>query len=590
MASYEKSKKKVVLKNDNMNEITSIKSFESTLSDWGKALGYYRFYPDKFIDMITPPDSKFRLYPFQRLYLRVMARYRISYIVATRGTSKSFLNVLMDYLKCIFYPNIKLSILAPQKAQASAITQANIEDIWHFLPVLRNEVKEFTFQKDYTRIKFYNGSQLDIIAVADGSRGLRRNGLSFEEIVDMEKHRDSIGSVILPLMANDRKGADQKVSPYEIHKQIKYITTASNRQSYGWETLRACMIDMAKMKDNTGDKDHDKSAFAIGNDYELPVLFDQLSYSYIKALEADPAMTRLAFEREYLSIWTGSSENSLVQIADLQACRKIKKPEFDRPEKVQDGTKYIIAVDVARSEKNESATTAIGILKIVPKANGGGKYHKYLVNLETYSKNMHFENQSDYIKSLVEKYSASMIVIDANGLGSGLVDFLIKPSRNGKYPPYSVVNDSDYDKNKTIDSIPIIFNVKSSTKETKASNIYNHFMVAIANHELNLLISEKDVTNNKKDNEELGYQLPPHIETTRFVEEVMNLTYSAEGNGTKIKQISNKVVKDRFSAVSYGLYYVYLEEQKNKNKRTAVTDMSAYGAIKSAKYKASAFS
>src|SRR5690554_6664400 len=104
---------------------TNIRNIEDMLPDFAEMLAYFQAYPDKFIDYILPEDSKFELYPFQRIYLRILARYKKVYITATRGTSKSFLNILSKYLKCIFFPSIKLSLVAPQKDQASAIAQQN---------------------------------------------------------------------------------------------------------------------------------------------------------------------------------------------------------------------------------------------------------------------------------------------------------------------------------------------------------------------------------------------------------------------------------------------------------------------------------
>ena len=76
------------------------------------------------------------------------------------------------YLKCIFFPNIKLSLVAPQKDQASQIAQQNIEAIWNFIPLLQKEVKKHQFAKDFTRLTFHNNSVLDIVVASQGSRGL----------------------------------------------------------------------------------------------------------------------------------------------------------------------------------------------------------------------------------------------------------------------------------------------------------------------------------------------------------------------------------------------------------------------------------
>ena len=554
---------------ENIKGTNNIRNLTDMLPDFAEMLSYFQAYPDKFIDYILPEDSTFSLYPFQRIFLRVMARYKKVYITATRGTSKSFINILSMYLKCIFYPNIKLSLVAPQKDQASQIAQQNIEAIWQFIPILEREVKHKQFAKDFTRLKFYNGSVLDIVVASQGSRGLRRHGLSFEEICQMEKHREVIGEVLLPLLANNRKGADGKVSKHEIHKQLMYVTTASSRQSYAWEQLYSVMMDMAR----------NKSAFVIGNDFTLPVMFEQLDPDYIEEVRSDPSMSPLQFAREYMSVWTGSSENSLVQLKDLEKCRVLTNAEFGA---VKGDHKYFISVDVARSERKNTATTAIAIFKLIPRGNG--TFIKHLVNVHTYKGNMHFEDQALYIKELVEKFKATMVVIDGNGLGRGLIDYLVKED---KYPSYSVVNDDSYDKYKMPNSLPLIFNVMSNTKQTNASDMHNNFMTVISNHDLKLLVSDSTIKekSKEKDYEKLSEQLVPHIETGLFVDEVMNLIYVAEGNRTKVKRVSRQMEKDRYSAVSYGLWYVYLEEKKNQQKKRETVDATGFIAIKKAKYK-----
>ena len=326
-----------------------------------------------------------------------------------------------------------------------------------------------------------------------------------------------------------------------------------------------------------------KSAFVIGNDFSLPVMFEQLDPDYIDEVKNDPSMSPLQFAREYMSVWTGSSENSLVQLKDLEACRVLTQAEASAVRGQHD---YIIAVDVARSERKQSATTAIAVFKIVDRGNG--KYWKQLVHLETYTKDMHFESQSIYIKEMVEKYKAKMVVIDGNGLGRGLLDYLVKED---KYPSYSVVNDDGtYEKYKLPNSLPLVFNVMSNTKETKASNIHNNFMAVIGNHDLKLLVSdsvmkEKKRFKNSDDYEKQAKELAPHVETGLFVDEVMNLIYEARGNNTTIKQVSRSMDKDRYSAVSYGLYYIYLEEQKNQQRKREVFDATGFMAIKKPKFR-----
>src|SRR5690606_38230265 len=143
---------------------------------------------------------------------------------------------------------------------------------------------------------------------------------------------------------------------------------------------------------------------------------------YIEGGRNDPSMSPLQFAREYMSVWTGSSENALVQLKDLEKCRVLPQAEFSAVGKGDH--RYIISVDVARADKQKSATTALAIFTLIPRGNRN--FFKELINVQTYKGNMHFEDQSIYIKELVEKFDASMVVIDGNGLGRGLVDYLVK--------------------------------------------------------------------------------------------------------------------------------------------------------------------
>lgn len=547
------------------------KSVTQLLEIFADMLAYFQVYPDRFIDYILSPDSTFKLYPYQRIYLRLMARYRKVYITAARGTSKSFLAILSIYLKCIFFPRITISVAAPQKDQAKKIVEQSLNSIWNFIPILKNEIVDIWERDDAIKILFKNGSMIDIIPISQGTRGLRRHQLVFEEICEMDKHRDTIGEVMLPLMADNRRGADGQVSQYEIHKQIFYITTASSKQSFAYEQLYEVMVEMAK----------GNSAFVIGNDYTLPAYFNQLDPNYINETKNSPSMTPLKFAKEYLSVWVGTAENNLVQLQDLEKCRVLMHPEF---EAVRGNHQYIIAVDVSRSERETAASTILAVFKITPR--GDGTYSKALVNIEKYKGPKIYDEQALFIKEKVERYKASMVVIDANGPGKGLVDCLIREDR---YPPYSVVNDPTYDRYKMPHSLPLIYAISTNTRDNKDSEVNENFITVISKHDLKLLVHESVVhektrAKEKENLQKFSQRLLPHVETSLFIEEVMNLAREAKGNKMEIRRISKKMGKDRYSAVAYGLYYIYKLEMDNLAKKKQSNRVARnYMAIKKPK-------
>lgn len=142
---------------------------ERNKTDIEKTLQFYTAYPDRFIDEATPESDGFQLFFYQRIVLRAFMRYKNVYIVAPRAFSKSFLTILALMLQCIFIPNHKAFICAPQINQACKIATEKITEIYQHWPLIRREViggdiEEMpgNFSKDNIRIKFRNGSVLDV--------------------------------------------------------------------------------------------------------------------------------------------------------------------------------------------------------------------------------------------------------------------------------------------------------------------------------------------------------------------------------------------------------------------------------------------
>lgn len=569
---------------DKPNGNATKRSFESMKEDWREACEYWKQYPDKFLDYIKPKDSKIDLYPYQRIWLRILFRYRKVYITATRGTAKSFTEILAMYLRCIMFPSVYLFICAPGKEQASKIAKENIEQIWNFFPLLKNEVKVVTFQKDYTRLEFHNGSKFDVVQVEQSARGGRRHGGAVEEIVDENLKKDTLNEVVLPLMANNRiascghRGQEWRIDPNEMHKSQYFITTAGTRQSFAFEKLKEVLEEMG---------DEKKSAFVIGSSYELPAMHGQLDINYINELKDSPTYNPLSFSREYESIWTGSSDNSFVALEDLKKCRTLEKVETKANEKdmKEKNAEYVLSYDVSRAEGRANALCALSVIKIIPR--GDGTYQKFLVNMYSFE-GTRFMEQSLYLKKMVNNWKASILIVDANGVGAGLVDHLtLEIDEN---PAYEVINDERYDKFKTENSIPMIYSIKSQTKGHKDSDIDNVFSNMINNNKVKMLVGEshartlphiqKLAKDLEKNGEAISKELLPYTIIDLLQDEIMNLEHKQKGNDSKVVQISQKITKDKWSSFKYGLYWIYLQERKNAIKKREKADSWKFMAVR----------
>lgn len=541
-----------------VNELLK-RGFEVNREKWRELCSYFRYYPDKFLDFISPPNPKISLYFYQRIYLRIMMRYRKVFITATRGTSKSYLQNLSFILRCIFYPRTKLFVTCVGKEQAAKISQDCIDDIFEHFPLLKNEVKTFIRSKDYTKLVFYNGSRYDVVQMRDSTRGGRRNGGAIEEICDKKFDGDMLNSVVIPLMANDRIAMCGKVDPNEKHKSELYITTASNQQHFAYQ----------KMLEVYNDQLEGKSAFCLGNSYELPCLFGQLDIDFVEDLKESPTYSITDFMREYESVYTGSNSDNLVSEDKLNKSRIVKCAEWEHCG--DENVDYVLAYDVAREEGNENALSALIVIKLTPKSDGS--YIKEVVNIFS-MEGTHETIQAKFLKKKVNEFKPKILVIDANGLGVGVVDQLVLRLDDGN-PPYSVVNNNKYDTYKQPDSIPIVFALKAQEKETKNTDMINRFMTIMNKMDVGLLTNfntglkeiEKKEKRKIKESEELVNLQIPYIYTDNLVEQIMNLRYKQNGNDTKVERISNRIQKDMYSALLYGLFWVYLDERKNMERR-----------------------
>lgn len=538
----------------NTNE-KQIKSFQELKPKWRELCSYFRHYPDHFIDFIKPPDCKIDLYFYQRIYLRIMMRYQKVYITATRGTSKSFLENLAFVLKCVMFPSTKLFICAPRKEQAAKISQERLNEIFEFYPLLRAEVRTYTESKDYTRLVFFNGSRYDVVQMTDASRGGRRHGGAVEEISDKRFDGDLLNSVVIPLCANDRIAMCGGVDSNELHKTQLYVTTAGMRQQFAYEKMKEVYMDMLV----------GKSAFNIGNGWELPCMHGQLDEDYVLELKESPTYALTDWLREYDSTWTGTSTDSLVAGDKLQKCRVVGVAEWEHCG--DENAEYVLSYDVSRSEGRENALCALVVIKITPR--GDGTYVKEVVNVFS-REGEHSLLQAKFLKEKVREFKARILVVDTNGAGLLLADQLVMDLNDGN-PPYSVVNDPRFDKYKLESSIPMVYSLKATQVETRQTDMVNNFMQIFNKLDIGLLkvpqegikSLERKWKRKIKDLDELSSCEIPYLLTNNMCEEILNLKYKQSGNDTKVDQVSKRIPKDKFSALMYGLWWIYMQERDN---------------------------
>ena len=115
-----------------------------------------------------------------------------------------------------------------------------------------------------------------------------------------------------------RRLPDNTVNENEPNQQVIAMTSAGVKTSFSYDrlidTFENSIIDP-------------KNYFCFGCDYRVPVLHGLLDRTFINKLKTSPSYNEESFAREYMSIWSGSSEEAWFSYDKLQKYRKIKNPE-----------------------------------------------------------------------------------------------------------------------------------------------------------------------------------------------------------------------------------------------------------------------
>lgn len=525
-----------------------------------KYVALFTAYPDLFMDLITPKDSGFKLYFFQRIYLRACMRFSYVYITAGRGTSKTFLAVLALYLRCIFQPGTKQFICAPGKGQGMSIAAEKIEEIWRTFPLLRKEIIRENMSSANVHLWFRNGSEFTIVAALDSARGGRRNGGLIDETRDHDA--EMLNQVVLPLMTLDRRtkaGVINQAEPQ--HAQI-YSTSAGSKSTYAYEKLIEVLIKMVVAPEDN---------FILGLDVRIPIMHGLVSKKHIQDQKISGTFKEGDFAREYLSIWTGGSSESWFNYNRILKYRTIVNSEKKMSKNLllNKDSFYLISVDVGRLD----AQTVFCVFKVNAQKDFFAKKLVDIIVLQ----DKHFEEQAIELKRTIEAFSAKEVIVDGTGIGVGLLDFMIKDNideMGNFYPAIGVINDDDYLKKQPRGCRKLLYVIKLNPKLN--SEIHSITFAELMSGKIRFLIREQEAKA-KLLATKIGSKLPPEKRiaalmpyemTTRLIDEMCNLRAKRDTTGIALERINGRMGKDKFSAFEYGVWRIKaLEEDHFRNLR-----------------------
>lgn len=539
------------------------------------AIAFFREYPDMLIDFwvsLAPQEvqkGSLKLYFYQRCFLRAAMRHRHTYAVFPRAWSKSFMTVLVLSLRCILYPGSHMFVTSGGKEQAAGILKQKFDQLCKLIPGFKNQINwtrgKTKTSKDDITIIFKNGSVLDIIAAKQSSRGKRATGGSIEEAILIDD--TTLNQVIIPTMNVDRLLPDgTRHKEEKVNKSQIFVTTAGWKNSYAYQKLMMTLIEMIL---------NPEQSIVLGGSWRVPALEGLLAKNFVQQLKLDGTFNEASFNRQYESEWSGDAENAFFSGEIFDKYRILLQPEKEYSGRTSKNGYYVISVDVGRI----GCTTEAMIIKVTPQPQGSAL--KTLVNLYTFQAE-HFEDQAIHLKNLYYKYHARVLVIDGNGLGHGLTDFMVKsqidPQTGDSLPPFGV--DPGCDKEGIYkqykgeefqkDAVWIIkadaaLNTEMySYMQTQMSSGKVKFLIDEAQAKIKLMSTKAGLA---MDADKKAEYLRPFTLTTILRQQLLNLVEQNDTNKNIILKPSSRAIKkDKVSALGYGLYYIKQEEERKRKR------------------------
>ena len=573
--------------NKSKDKYSKSKRLMSGVAKW---CSFYRANPHRFCKDYLNISLK----PFQAIILYMMFHYVYIMYIAARSQGKTFLTAIYCICRSILMPGSKIVVASGSKSQAMKIVTEKIPEIMANAPNLKREIAKIStsMNTDDPNVVFYNGSWIKVVASRDTARSARSNCNIYDEfrLIDL----NILTRVLRRFLGTPRQPGYLRKKEYQ-HLQERnqeiYLSSAWFKASWIWQRFQS-FFKMFIIG---------KKYFVCGLPYQLSIKEGLLMEEQVRDEMQEEDFDQLSWEMEMECIFFGESEKAYFKYDDLNKCRKIQKPmlpwtdaEYVRFKGDKKKYKYykrklsnelrILCVDVALMGGRTNDATTMTMIRCI--ANGT-QYAKSVEYIETIE-GQHTSVQALRVKQLFYDLECDYVVLDTMGNGLSVYDDVTKitydTNRGIEYPAWCAMNDERmqeraYDP----DAIPIIYSIKVAG--TNGSQI-NHEMATYTKTQfekkgIKLLCSEiegKDFILENKDSlklteDESRRMIAAYFNTTRLIHEMINLNTEIRSGLIRLTEPGGHR-KDRYSSLSYGLYYIKQMEYDLRTQREEEDDFA----------------
>lgn len=517
-------------------------------------ISFFRWYPDALCDLCRSETAKYRLELPQRMILRIICRFRSSYVTGCRGLTKTYCILLGKMIKGILWPGEKMRYTAPAQKQAAALATQAFHQIEADYPIIASHWAIRNDAQDMFKITTVYGSEFTMYS----PRGDNCSETIAEEIgqegrdpFDMDKYEQDV----LPTCRIERM-VNQQPDRFAVQLQHSHISNACSKQNRAFSVHReACLRDMLHGELFEG--------FVIDFSWITALMGNLRNISYIKDQRAK--LTPAAWKREMCALYTGDAKNPLISDETLAASRV--NPVMEERHSGDPEAIYIVSHDVSYVDDAKNAKCADVVLKLTAYGDleRRDKYRKQAVFVDNYPPPKTSYEQAQRVRKLWERFSLSggqttYIVVDAQAYGTEVVEELMKPVPAG--PNLCCVDHASFAEIEQPGALPVIYPMKASTRGSRDpdGDMITYAQVEFEHGNVELLIP------NALDGVE-AYKALHGIKDARFdaaisvpyrnsellCQQIGNLQTEVSGLTLKEKRKSKALQRDIWSALKYAL-------------------------------------
>lgn len=537
------------------------------------------------LDIFVEHYLKIDLYFYQKVIIYLLGISDFVVIIAARAASKSFIIGIFVVSMSILYPSSETVLTSGTKGQSKLIVSKKIDQELmgkNSHSLLHREIKHISTSGDEGLVTFYNSSTITTVTLGDSGLGNRSTLNVIEEAKTCNKN--TIDQVISPFL-HVRTPPFLNREPYvNMSKEDKkkyfieeprnvYISSSIEETHWLYRLATEVAQEMTKEERKT----------FLALDYSVCLEHQIRTEEQLKTQrkKIDPITWAVEYENQVFR----ANTNAYFSYEVIKQNRVLLKPFYPRKNEdvlankknpyaipKQQSEIRVLSCDIASINRKNNDNSVFTCLRSFPERRGNNNRVEYRIQVPYLEarRGGELSKQAVRIRQLYEDFEADYLVLDLRNCGVALYYYfarpLYDPERCIEYAPLRCMNDDELAKsiqNEKADPTIYVVNGANKLNLEMAQNM----QVYLTEKQIDLLVAKENAivtiaklcpSYSALSPEQQFWYDRPYNETMFLVNEMVELVYEKTRTGLKkIVEKSGKM-KDRYSSISMGCYFVNL--------------------------------